>query len=176
MEPLPPGARPRALAAAQAARATAGVALWAPGGYPGDHWAAGAVDEVLTLGDGPDGGGPDGSNVRIMAVRGPPVAGAAGAGPKPVPGGVPNGDGDGGWVGAPNGDAPPPNGEGAAPNGDGAAAPNGDGAAPNGDGDGAPKGAGAGGDDAPEVEGPAPKGEGAAPKAPVGGGAPKPGA
>jgi hypothetical protein len=99
----------------------------------------------------------DASRVRIIAVSGPPVEGALGAGPKPRP----DWAGSGAAATDPNGDAAAP----ATPNGDGApkAPVVGDAAAPaTPNGDGAPKAPGDGA--APAT----PNGDGA-PKAPVGG-------
>jgi hypothetical protein len=84
--------------------------------------------------DDDDDGNDDASRVRIIAVSGPPVEGALGAGPKPRP----DWAGSGAAATDPNGDAAAP----ATPNGDGApkapvggdvgepATPNGDGAPP----------------------------------------------
>jgi hypothetical protein len=111
--------------------------------------------------DDDDDGNDDASRVRIIAVSGPPVEGALGAGPKPRP----DWAGSGAAAADPNGDAAAP----ATPNGDGGNEfPNGDGAAPaTPNGDGAPK-APVGGD----VGEPAtPNGDGA----PPGPGRPAPG-
>jgi hypothetical protein len=109
--------------------------------------------------DDDDDGNDDASRVRIIAVSGPPVEGALGAGPKPRP----DWAGSGAAATDPNGDAAAP----ATPNGDGApkAPVVGDAAAPaTPNGDGAPKAPGDGDAAAPAT----PNGDGA-PKAPVGG-------